>query len=283
MSGDASGTGSEGAGTSGSRSVTSGNRRLAIVAIALLFAIYGGMEVYANVSSIIADTERSGGQPVTWMIWALEGSSLVGWTCVIALLWLALPHILPPRRSWPMALALLAAGAFLASALHVGLMVGLREAIWAAKGVDYVFPSGIGGWPYELRKDLPDYLLFVLILSAARWYLGQSYAPSGESRVFTAVDGARRIALPYDEIDHVEAAGNYVEIHSGERTILHRATMQAIEGELSPYGFARIHRSRLVRKAAVRQVETVSSGDFEVTLSSGALLRGSRRYRDALN
>ena len=47
-------------------------------------------------------------------------------------------------------------------------------------------------------------------------------------------------------------------------------------------GFARIHRSRLVRRDAVRRLETLPSGDFTVMLDDGTELRGSRRFRDAL-
>ena len=45
----------------------------------------------------------------------------------------------------------------------------------------------------------------------------------------------------------------------------------------------RIHRGTLVRAAAVARVETLRSGDFLAELGSGALVRGSRRYRAALD
>ena len=45
----------------------------------------------------------------------------------------------------------------------------------------------------------------------------------------------------------------------------------------------RIHRGTLVRAAAVARIETLKSGDFLAELASGALIRGSRRYRAALD
>ena len=63
--------------------------------------------------------------------------------------------------------------------------------------------------------------------------------------------------------------------------ILHRATLAAIEAQLGP-GFARVHRSRLVRRDAVRELRTLNSGDFELVLSDGRVIAGSRRYRDRL-
>ncbi|WP_257551433.1 LytTR family DNA-binding domain-containing protein [Sphingopyxis sp. DBS4] len=85
--------------------------------------------------------------------------------------------------------------------------------------------------------------------------------------------------MPVDEIEHVAAAANYVEITWRGQTLLHRATLTAIESELAAAGFVRIHRSRLVRRDAVRRVVTLKSGDFDVEMASGAMLRGSRRYR----
>ncbi|MGN6376775.1 MAG: LytR/AlgR family response regulator transcription factor, partial [Sphingomonas sp.] len=95
-------------------------------------------------------------------------------------------------------------------------------------------------------------------------------------------DGAVTHSVPLDEIESVTAAANYVEIAWGDRRLLHRATLAALEEQLGD-GFVRIHRSRLVRRAAVRRIEGDKSGDFTVELASGAQLRGSRRYRDRLH
>lgn len=284
MSGEWAGTDREPTGTSGGASVTSGTRGLAALVVLGALLVYGAVELYANVGSIIADSRNSGRHIAAWSVWTTEGSSLLGWLVVIALIWRMLPHVLPPRRSWPVAVLILLVGAPIASAIHVGIMVVLREAIWAVQGLDYTFRGGLGGWPYELRKDVADYILFVLILLALRWYLERPMAqPAARTRHFTALDGARRVVLPLDEIDLIEAAGNYVEIHAADRKVLHRATLQAIEEELGHAQFARIHRSRLVRRAAVREVRSMQSGDFEVTLADGSTHRGSRRYRDRLD
>src|SRR3546814_20541863 len=92
-------------------------------------------------------------------------------------------------------------------------------------------------------------------------------------------DGSVTHHLPVDEIEHVAAAGYYVEIAWKGQRLLHRTTLSAIEAELAGAGFARIHRSRLARKAAIRRVVTQKSGDFDVEMDSGEALRGRRRYR----
>jgi DNA-binding LytR/AlgR family response regulator len=95
-------------------------------------------------------------------------------------------------------------------------------------------------------------------------------------------DGSRTRWLDPADVDWAQAAGNYVEIFGAFGTILHRRTLAALAEELKPHGFARIHRSRIVRKAAITATETRSSGDFDVILASGATIGGSRRYRDEL-
>ena len=52
--------------------------------------------------------------------------------------------------------------------------------------------------------------------------------------------------------------------------------------QLGAAGFVRIHRSRLVRRAAIAQVESRPSGDYVVRLADGRELAGSRRYRRPL-
>lgn len=281
MDGDLSGTNGERAGTSGGRNVTSGKPRRVLIAGVALIVAYALLQLWANVGSIL--TERGAdADPVT--VWTLELTSLCGWFVVVFTLWHALPHMLPPRRSWPAAIVLLVVGALVASLLHVGVMVVLRELAWAVQGGDYSFPSGAEGFPYELRKDVADYALLVGIVFALRWY-DRSAATEKEppvDGVLEITDGARRIHLPHASIDRVEAAGNYVEVFAGSESYLHRSTMAVLEKELGD-GFARIHRSRLVRRNAVRIVENDRSGDFSVTLDNGTSLRGSRRYRANLD
>jgi DNA-binding LytR/AlgR family response regulator len=82
----------------------------------------------------------------------------------------------------------------------------------------------------------------------------------------------------------VTSAGNYVEYRmAGGRTHLIRGTLVAEEARLTPYNIVRVHRTRLVSLARVRAVEPGPSGDFELTLDTGQVVSGSRRYRSALD
>ena len=85
--------------------------------------------------------------------------------------------------------------------------------------------------------------------------------------------------LPAGEIDWIEAADYYVEIHAGGATHLLRETMAKLEGRLDPRRFARIHRSAIVNVERVREIERLDGGDQVVVLRCGKRLRLSRGRR----
>ncbi len=106
-------------------------------------------------------------------------------------------------------------------------------------------------------------------------------APARQERLIVKSDG-RLFFLRTDEIDWIEAAGNYVRIHAGADVHLLRETMNAIEARLDAQMFMRIHRSRIVNMERVKELHPWFSGDFEVILRDGTKLMLSRRYRDKL-
>lgn len=97
-----------------------------------------------------------------------------------------------------------------------------------------------------------------------------------------ARDRGRVLLLDANEIDWVEADGDYVRIHAGERGLLVRDTLQKIESRLPPEKFVRIHRSTIVNVSAVRELVPHVNREFIVFLKSGARLKLSRGYRDRL-
>jgi two-component system LytT family response regulator len=95
-------------------------------------------------------------------------------------------------------------------------------------------------------------------------------------------DGEAVVFVRIDEIDWVEAADYYVEIHAGARTYLHRETMQRLQTLLDPQRFVRIHRSRLVNRDRVREIRWESRGDMVVVTTSGVALKVARSCRAKL-
>jgi DNA-binding LytR/AlgR family response regulator len=84
------------------------------------------------------------------------------------------------------------------------------------------------------------------------------------------------------DIDWIEAAGNYMNLNLDSRSYPLRETMAGLESKLDPTQFVRIHRSTMVNLNKVASINPLDSGDYEVTLSYGKVLRLSRRYRDNL-
>lgn len=95
-------------------------------------------------------------------------------------------------------------------------------------------------------------------------------------------EGSRLHLVAFDEIQWVEACGNYVTIHTRGRPLLHRITMRQLIEQLPERAFARIHRGVIVRLAEIEAVQFSSHGDGRVQLRGGATLRLSRRFRHAL-
>jgi two-component system, LytTR family, response regulator len=94
--------------------------------------------------------------------------------------------------------------------------------------------------------------------------------------------GGRLFFLRVDEIDWVEAAGNYVRLHVGPTSHLLRETMNAIEGRLDPEKFFRIHRSRIVNMERIQELQPWLNGEYAVLLRTGTRLTLSRGYREKL-
>ena len=94
--------------------------------------------------------------------------------------------------------------------------------------------------------------------------------------------GGRIVFVRLDEIDWVEAAGNYLRLHVGTETHLLRETMNGLETRLDPERFLRIHRSTLVNLERVRELQPAFHGDYVVTLRDGTELTLSRGYRDKM-
>ena len=94
--------------------------------------------------------------------------------------------------------------------------------------------------------------------------------------------GGRVFFLNADEIDWIEAEGNYVSIHAGKKAYLLRETISGIEGQLDPRHFVRIHRSAVVNINRIKELQPWSHGEYHVILHDGTQLTLSRSYRDNL-
>lgn len=94
--------------------------------------------------------------------------------------------------------------------------------------------------------------------------------------------GGRIYFLETDEIDWIEAEGNYVSVHSAKKTHLLRETISSLESQLDPKKFVRIHRSSIVRLDFIQELQPWFHGEYRVILHDGTQLTLSRNHRDKL-
>jgi len=79
----------------------------------------------------------------------------------------------------------------------------------------------------------------------------------------------RIVFLKPDEIDHIEAAGNYLVLHAGKDRHIARETMTAMERRLASAGFMRISRSVIVNLSRIRELAPMGAGEYCVILKTG--------------
>jgi two-component system LytT family response regulator len=84
------------------------------------------------------------------------------------------------------------------------------------------------------------------------------------------------------DIDWIEAAGNYLKLHVNGESHMIRQTMSALEDQLDPELFYRIHRSTIVNIDRIKELQPLFNGEYLVILRTGARLTLSRGYRDEL-
>ena len=99
---------------------------------------------------------------------------------------------------------------------------------------------------------------------------------------FVVKAGGRVFFVRADEIDWIEAAGNYVKLHVASDAHLFRETMNALEAQLDSEIFFRIHRSHIVNIERVKELQPWFNGEYVVFLKNGTRLTLSRGYREKL-
>lgn len=106
---------------------------------------------------------------------------------------------------------------------------------------------------------------------------------NGYLKRFTVRTGSRITFVLADEIDWIEAVGDYAALHVGNKNPLLRETLSALEARLDPEKFVRIHRSAIVQVSRICELRTLPNRELRLRLTSGADLKVSRTYRGRLD
>ena len=255
------------------------------------------LSAVANTAVALIDAGKDGEVLAAWQPALWEGSS------AIASL-LLLPAVFAFCARWPLhgdtwrrrlPLYLLASVAW--SVLHVLGMVAIRKAGYLLAGDHYGPDAWAAMFAYEYLKDVRTFALIVVFDHGYHWFWRRM---QGEVRLLDPPDDVlpattterperflvrklgREFLVAVDEVEWLQAAGNYVNLRVRGKDYPLRSTMAAIEDQLDPGRFARIHRSYIVNLDQVASIEPLDTGDARVHLKDGGVLPCSRRQRELL-
>jgi two-component system LytT family response regulator len=108
------------------------------------------------------------------------------------------------------------------------------------------------------------------------------HASSEYTEVFVIRDKGREHKVPVDELLFLRAEGNYLHLQLKDKHLLHRMTMNAVETELDPERFLRIHRSYIVNKAHVRSSRYSGNNEFIFTMANNERIISGRSYKETI-
>lgn len=109
-----------------------------------------------------------------------------------------------------------------------------------------------------------------------------AHAPTRYEKQINIKDRGQIFRVDVDSIERIDAAGDYMCIHTGGQTLILRETMKDLEKRLDPRKFQRVHRSTIVNLECVAEVRPHTNGECFLKLGSGNEIKVSRSYRDVV-
>ncbi len=109
-----------------------------------------------------------------------------------------------------------------------------------------------------------------------------SRPPSARAAILSVPTRSGPRELDATQIVRIQAAGNYVELHSSDGIHLLRTTLGSLAERLADSGFVRVHRSAMINRHHIRSIGRDSHGEWLVHLADGTEVRAGRRFREAI-
>lgn len=251
---------------------------------------------FANVGVVWIEQLRIGGDWDRWMPWVNELTSHVGLAVIVPIvLWF--DHRFPIRSdTWRTSVLAHALFSVVASLIHVLVMYAGRVLLYRffSPGKPYHWDNWTQELSYEYLKDFQTYILIlvgfylyrfiILRLQGEAGYLGDDESEDSTpiSDRFLVKKFGREFLVRVSDIEWIESAGNYVNLHVRDRVYPLRDTMTNISEKLAAQGFQRVHRTAIVNLDQVAEIVVFESGDGEAKLHTGVAVPVSRRFRRAL-
>lgn len=229
-------------------------------------------------------------EPVLW-----ESSSALMWLLVLvpAIAWFTRRYPLH-WDNWRQRVPWYLLASLAVSLVHVAGMVALRMLVYRWQGMQYDFGPLGREFLYEYLKDIRSFTSIVVMMEAYRFVLRRW---RGEASLLDAPEDGppmesvelperflvrklgREFLVAANDIEWVQASGNYVNLRVRQHDYPLRSTIAGIETKLDPRRFARVHRSYLVNLDQVASIEPLDTGDARLHLKDGTTVPCSRRYR----
>lgn len=257
-----------------------------------------GANCVGNSITTLMDLRRMGSGVRAWEPAVWETSSGVMWLLVLvpAIAWYTRRFPLH-WDNWRRRLVEYLGMSVAVCIVHVAGMVALRVLAYRSQGMDYHF----GPWPrkllYEYLKDIRSFATIVVLVEGYRFLLrrwqgeaslldapdeGPPLEPVDRPERFLVRKLGREFLVAANDIEWMQAAGNYVNLRVRGHDYPLRTTIAGIEVRLDPHRFARIHRSYIVNLDMLASIEPLDTGDARVHLKDATVLPCSRRYRTGL-
>lgn len=109
---------------------------------------------------------------------------------------------------------------------------------------------------------------------------GESIEQHSYPDVLAIKDGSEITRVNISDIQWIDAAGDYMCVHSTGQTHIMRKTMKELDQQLDPRKFVRVHRSAIVNIHYVQKLISHISGEYHLILANGSELKVSRSHRD---
>jgi two-component system LytT family response regulator len=183
---------------------------------------------------------------------------------------------------------------------------GVLEKVGVEQGPEIIFVTAYDEYTLQaFDVHALDYLLkpvnperFHKALGRARAQLQNKSSEWLNSRLLALLENYRReerlaarfavktpqgaLLVDADDVDWVEAAGNYVRLRVGGQSHLLSETLSCMESRLDPRKFLRIHRSRIVNVERIKLLRPLFHGEYEIVLKDGTQLTSGRAYREQI-
>jgi two-component system LytT family response regulator len=98
-------------------------------------------------------------------------------------------------------------------------------------------------------------------------------------RTVSMKSGSEWIRVRLDDISWIEAAGDYMCVHTLEGTHIIRKTLKQFEQELDPNLFPRVNRSAMINLSKLKRLTPNSNGEYLAQLTSGDSVKVSRKFK----